>query len=269
MTIESEVLEVEEVELSEGVVEDDLDAIKDADDDTPAPEAKEEDKPASGYIDFNELPENIRPVVESRIKEATRKEKEFERKEAEYRRKLDAFEEKELERSKPKEVVAPTPDDFYNDPDKAAKQMADWQESVKETTAWDAQNQQRLNQAEAARKEVEQQRIQGFYGKVSKAGLEQSKVAAAANNISTKVSNDTAEYIVNHAYAPQIILALDSNPELAAEVANLSPYEVGEKLNDLAKTFKPKTKSNAPKPVSSTKGSGVNIKSNTNGFTYE
>jgi len=262
-------LEVEETELEseEVLVDDSQDSTDTPEED--APKVEEEEKPASGYIDFNELPENIRPVVESRIKEATRKEKEFERKEAEYRRKLDAFEEKELERSKPKEVVAPTPEDFYNDPDKAAKQMTDWQESVKKSTEWDAQNQQRLNQAEATRKEAEQQRIQSFYGKVSKAGLEQNKVAEAANNISTKVSNDTAEYIVNHAYAPQIILALDSNPELAAEVANLSPFEVGEKLNDLAKTFKPKTKSNAPKPVSSTKGAGVNIKSNTNGFTYE
>ena len=81
--------------------------------------------------------------------------------------------------------------------------------------------------------------------------------SAAKLHQSKMLSDDASQYIVEHKYGPQLILALANDPYELAEVASLSPFQLGEKLNEMASKFKQKTRSKAPAPAESKRGSNV------------
>lgn len=218
---------------------------------------KEED---SSFIDFDSIPEEHRPKLKTRINADFRKIKDLERKEADARRKIREYEEKMAELSKPREVSPPTPEDWYSDPDGAAEKMNAYAESKAKQSEWTMQQQQRQQASQAEIERETRARFEEFGKRAEKAGVKPERLATAAMILDKALPPEHQNYLVEHEYGPQLINALASDPVELADLANLSAYQVGVKLDKMAAAFRRKTKSSAPPPDEPIKGSGVSAK---------
>lgn len=218
---------------------------------------KEED---SSYIDYDIIPEDIRPKVKTRINADFRKIKDLERKEADARRKIREYEEKMAELSKPREVAPPTPDDWYSDPEAAAAKMNAYAESKAKHSEWALQQQQRQQAKQAEIERETRARFEEFGKRAQAAGVKPERLATAAMILDKALPPEHQNYLLEHEYGPQLINALASDPVELADLANLSPYQVGVKLDKMSAAFRRKTKSSAPPPDEPIKGSGVSAK---------
>ena len=219
-----------------------------------------EEKPKSAYIDYDALPEGVRDTVKMRVDGDFRKIKEAERKQAEYERKVKEYEEKLAEFQKPREVSAPTQDDFYEDPDKAQQKLQAYQEYITKNSEWEMQERlrQQQQQEQIARQNAE--RRDAFLKKADSAGINEHELGYAASVVAPQLGEDVAAYLMDHEYGPQILKQLASNPMDLQEVASLNPYQVGVKLDKIAKAFKPTKVSKAPPPDDPIQGSGVDAR---------
>ena len=219
-----------------------------------------EEKPKSGYIDYEALPEDVRDTVKMRVDSDFRKLKRLEKQEQEYQQKLKEYEEKLAEINKPREVQPPTPDDFYNDPDKAEKQLQAYNEYVAKNSEWSVQQKLKEQQQkeQIARQQAERQ--QAFLKKTESAGISQQELGYAASVVAPEVGEDVANYLMEHDYGPQILMQLAKNPMDLQELASLNPYQVGVKLDKIAKAFKPTKVTKAPPPDDPIQGSGVDAR---------
>jgi hypothetical protein len=226
------------------------------------PEAEQKKGDAS-YIDYNELPDTVRDKVKMRIDSDFKKLKSLERQHQDVARKAKELEDKLAEAAKPKEVPPPSPDDWYSDSEQAQKKLQAHIESVRSQTQWDYEKQQReqLRQAELMEQSVRKQNE--LFEKAKNAGINQDKLRySAAVLMQNRIDDNVANYIVEHEFAPQLINYLAENPVEVQAISAMSPFQVGVKLNDIAKAYRPKKVSNAPEPDSPIRGSGVNIGDN-------
>lgn len=220
-----------------------------------------EEKPKSGFIDYNLIEnEEVRETVKMRNNADFRKLKEAERKQAEYEQKLKEYEQKLAEINKPREVQPPTPDDFYNDPEKAQKQLQEYQEFVAKNSEWSMQEKMReqAQQEQIARQQAERQ--QAFLTRATSAGINEQELGYAASVVAPQIGDDVATYLMDHDYGPQILKQLANNPMELQEIASLNPYQVGVKLDKMAKAYKPNKVSKTPPPDEPIQGSGVDAK---------
>tara|TARA_R110002020_G_scaffold423636_1_gene632688 strand:- start:1523 stop:2302 length:780 start_codon:yes stop_codon:yes gene_type:complete len=221
-------------------------------------EVIEEEKPKSGYIDYNLIQdEGLRETVKMRNNADFRKLKEAERKEAEYEKKFKEYEEKLAEQNKPKEVAAPTPDDWYSDPDKAEARQQEYNGYIQSQAEWDAKQKLSQQQAEAEKARQSQERLTNFMQRSESAGINQDELGYAANVAQNVLGEDTQTHLLQHEYGPQILVQLAKSPMELQEIANLNPYQVGVKLEQIAKTFKPTKVTKAPPPDEPIQGTGV------------
>lgn len=234
--VQEEVSPVEAVEAAEQVVE--------------------KEKP-SGFIDFQELPEGVRDNVKMRVDSDFRKNKELERKAAEYQKKAEEYEKQLAELNKPKEVAAPSTDDWYSDPDRAQAQLAEHSSYIQSQAQYDAQQKQAQQAAEAEQAKQGQERLDVFVKRGESAGITQFELETAATVAARGLTEDTATHLLSHEYGPQILVHLAKAPMEMQELASLNPYQVGVKLENIAKSFKPTKVSKTPPPDDPISGSGV------------
>lgn len=220
-------------------------------------------KPDTSYIDYDELPETVRDKVKMRVDSDYKKLKKLERERAEEARRIRELEEKLAEANKPREVAPPTADDWYNDPELAQRRLQEHIESVKSQQNWDFEKQRReqLKQAELAQESARKQNE--LFDKARNAGINENELRySAAVLMQSQISEDLANHLIEHDYGPQLINHLAKNPLELQTIANLSPYQVGVKLAEMSKTFKPNKVSRAPEPDDPITGSGVSINEN-------
>ena len=226
---------------------------------TPEPIEEPQPKPVdSGFIDFDQLPDEHRDKVKMRIDSDFRKNKELERKAQEYERKLREMEAKMAESAKPQEVAPPTQDDWYEDPEAAKQKQQAYADSITAKSQWE--HEQKLREQRVKDAEMQEQvRIQNeLFEKAKSAGIEENKLRySAAVLMNSGIAEDTAKFLVSHDYAPQLINHLAENPVELQTIASLNAYEVGVKLNDMANAYKPKKRSSAPAPDAPIRGNTV------------
>lgn len=254
-------VEAEEVQQQEEVIEEQEQEEVEA-----KAEPEEKPKKDSAHIDFDVLPEEHRDKVKMRIDSDFRKLKESERKQQEYQQKLRDMEEKLAELQKPKEVAPPTADDWYQDAEQAQRKQNEWMESQKASYEWNTQKQQREQQLQAELQRQAADRLERYYQNVDRVKIDRQELNYAENVVAQSgITQEVANYLLEHQNGPQIVMHLAKNPIVAQELASLSPIQAGVKLNELAAVFKPvepKRKTTAPEPdepiggakVSKTKG---------------
>ena len=220
-------------------------------------EAVEEKPKRSGYIDYEVIPEgDARDTVRMRVDSDFRKIKESERKLSDQSKKIQEYEAKIAEMNKPKEVAPPAQDDWYEDPDKAQARQKSYNEYIQSQADWNAQNQmsQQQQAAEVARQSAD--RLSSFVKKSESAGINQAELGYAANVAQSVLGDDVQTHILEHDFGPQLLIQLAKSPMELQEIASLSPYQVGVKLESMAKTFKPTKVTKAPPPDEPIQGSG-------------
>jgi hypothetical protein len=232
----------------------------DVDDSSESSEPQQGKSEKSSYIDFKQIPESVREKIRGRIDADYRKIQTLKKEESDARRKIREYEEKMAELSKPREVAPPTPDDWYSDPEGAAAKMNAFAESKAKHSEWTMQQQQRQLAAQAEFERERQARFEDFGKRAEKAGVKPERLATAAMILDKALPADHQNYLLEHEFGPQLINALASDPVELADLANLSPYQVGVKLDKVAAAFRRKTKSSAPPPDEPIKGSGVSAK---------
>lgn len=191
--------------------------------------------------------------------------KEAERKAEEYRKKLEAYEQAELER-KAQQIgnIPPMPDDPFEDDyqeklkahieAKAAKERFDVQQAIIQQ-----QKQQAQRQIEAQKAIEFNQQVQTYAKRATELGIKQEELQVAANTVGKLgLSDDLVKFIIADSDGPLIVKHLAENQIDGLELAQLSPYLVGQKLNEIkqrASNLKPKSTA-APKPSQRLDGSG-------------
>lgn len=247
----------EKIELNEDLTQD-LPGQEEVEQEEVAEIEQPEEKPKSGFIDYDLIEnEEVRETVKMRNNADFRKLKEAERKQAEYEKRLKEYEEKLAEINKPREVQPPTPDDFYNDPDRATQQLQDYNKYVAENAQWSQQEQMRRQQLEAENARLMAERQESFKKKTQSAGISDYELGYAASVVAPQLGDEVQAYLMDHDYGPQILMQLAKNPMELQELASLNPYQVGVKLDKIAKAFKPTKVTKAPPPDDPIQGSGV------------
>lgn len=217
-------------------------------------ESQEAEEEISTYIDIESIEdEKLRKQIDARIKKESREKHERERKYQEElkaeRERIRKMEEELLTLKKPKEVEPPTPDDFYNDFEAASKRQQEWMESQKATLQYNQEQQEREQRLQAEQQRKALERVQKYEEKVKLAGIDRRELGYAENVVAQSgISQEVANYLLDHPNGPQLVMHLAKNPIETQEIASLNPFQVGEKLNQLAAKFQPNRKSKAPPP---------------------
>ena len=216
-------------------------------------------KTEDGYIDFNTLSDDIRPTVEARIKADSRIKTELKRKAEEAERQRLELEKKLLEATKPKEAQAPTADDFYRSPEDAAKMQEAFVQNSVAQKEYEFKREQLAQQEQQAQIEKAQATRQQLFDRAKSAGIDSGELDMATNIVAQQLSTNTELqwFIAEHELAPQLIVHLARNPMDLQTLATTSTFAVGEKLNEMARPFKPTRKSSVPPPDDPITGSGV------------
>lgn len=225
-----------------------------------------EEKPKSGYIDYNVLPEDVRDTVKMRVDGDFRKIKEAERREREYQKKMEEYEQKLSELNKPKEVDQPTEDDWLDDPERAKKKQDAYIDFIRKDADWQKQSELRQQQVAVERSKQQKEKLDTFVSKSESVGINQHELGYAASVVQSELGEDVQDFLVSHDHGPQLLMHLAKNPMELKEIASLNPYQVGAKLDNLAKAFKPARVTKAPPPDDPIQGSGVDSREEYNGL---
>lgn len=240
--IENEVVETTEVETPSEAVD------------------HKQDEVDSGFIDFNALPEEHRGRVKTRIDQDFRKAKDLERKYQEEAKKAREYEAKIAELSKPKEVAPPDPESYYDNPDQFKQQQEQYAESIRQQSEYSYQQKAREQEVQQETQRAAQEKSGAFMSRATKAGIDAQKVIMAGNVVGAVLPEDTQNYLIDHEFGGQLVVSLAENPMELQSLANLSPYQVGLKLDEMSKAYKRKITSSAPSPDEPIRGSGVSAK---------
>lgn len=220
-------------------------------------------------------------AIQNVINEKTFKAKQAEREAQEYKAKLDAYEaEKREQMAAQVGNIPPMPDAFDDDYDEKVKKR---DEALVAQANFNAQNQaylqqQQFNQQQEAQAKAEklQKSMVSYSSKATELGIKQEELQAAGNTVAQYgLSDDLVMYILADSDGPLITKHLAANPQEGFELANMSPYGVGQFLDGIkqkASALKPKT-SKAPKPATNLIGNGVDAEAgkykNLSGTKYE
>jgi len=217
---------------------------------TEVPETKQE----SGYIDFDQLPEEHRDKVRTRIDADFRKNKEYERQLKAEKERTRKMEQELLELRKPREVQRPSEDLWISDPEQAQKQLDQYENSIRDSQKWEYEKQQQEASWKQESEKERFERIENVRQRATAAGIDSQKLAYAAMVVDRTLPQDLQGFLVGHEYAPQLINRLAENPVELQELASLSPIEAGVKLDRMASAYAPKRQSSAPPPDDTLKG---------------
>ena len=169
-------------------------------------------------------------------------------------------------------TIPDMPDAFDDDFDEKVKQR---DEALIAQANFNYQNQnyqaqQQIQQQEVQRaKQVKvQESMTNYSQKATELGIKQEELQAAGNTVAQYgLSDDLVMHILADSDGPLITKHLAANPQEGFQLAQMSPFMVGnflENIRQKASTLKPKT-SNAPKPGDDLRGRGA--KPN-DGFLY-
>lgn len=196
--------------------------------------------------------------------------KHFETKQAERERdaanvRIAEFETKERERQAQAVGNIPEEPDPFDD-DYSEKQAA-YIKAIREKATFDANqsayNQQQQNQQQQAQQAqaVEfNKSVNTYSNRATELGIGADELQQAANVVGNYgLSDDLIKHIISDPDGPLITKHLAANPMEAHELASMSPYAIGSKLDAIkssAAALKPKH-SNTPAPIDGVKGNGV------------
>ena len=251
-SVESEIIEQQEVETNDSV---------------PSSESGEQAQ-AESEVQVDEV-----EVAKQKANEAFNKQygekKQLERDLAEQREQNAKFQQAERERQAAMVgEIPPVPDSFdYDDDASYQAAIKNRDESIVAQANYNASNnaylqQQQFNQQQAA--QAQQQKIQesmnSYSSKATELGIKQDELQAAGNTVASYgLSDDLVLHILSDSDGPLITKHLAANPQEGFELANMSPYGVGQFLDGIkqkASALKPKT-TNAPSPATNLTGNGV------------
>jgi hypothetical protein len=160
--------------------------------------------------------------------------------------------------------IPPMPDAFDDDFDAKIKQrdeaiiaQANFNNS-NQIYLQQQQNQQQL--AQQQKQEQIQQSMQSYSSKALELGIKQDELQAAGSAVAQYgLSDDLVMHILGDADGPLITKHLAANPQEGFELAQMSPFAVGSKLDSIrakAAALKPK-QSNTPDPATNLQGNGA------------
>lgn len=224
---------------------------------------EERPKHRSNHIDFDKDFEGVNPEVvkkvRSRIDEDFRKNKEIERQSKEAQRKIRELENQMLEMKKPKEVKLPSADLAIENPEEFQRQQAAYNESIKAQADYEYQRKERESLIRAEQERERQEQVGIFAERAKNAGVDMNQAAMAAQIAMNELPQELHGFLAYHESAPQLLVRLASNPLEMKELASLSIAEAAVKLDRMAASFKKSTKSKAPPPIESLKGSVASV----------
>lgn len=220
-------------------------------------------------------------AIQKRINKEHFEKQQAKREAAEYKQKLEAYEEQQREQMAAQVGnIPPMPDAFDDDYEEKVKKR---DEALVAQANFNAQNQaylqqQQFNQQQEAQAKAEklQKSMVSYSSKATELGIKQEELQAAGNTVAQYgLSDDLVMYILADSDGPLITKHLAANPQEGFELANMSPYGVGQFLDGIkqkASALKPKT-SKAPKPATNLTGNGVDAEAgkykNLSGTKYE
>ena len=220
-------------------------------------------------------------AIQKVINEKTFKAKQAEREAQEYKAKLDAYEAEQRKQMERQVTNIPEmPDPFDEEFDDKIRARDD---ALFKKAQFEAQNnhylqQQQLQQQQEAQAKAEklQKSMVDYSTRAQELGIKQEELQAAGNTVAQYgLSDDLVMYILSDSDGPLITKHLAANPQEGFELANMSPYGVGQFLDGIkqkASALKPKT-SKAPKPATNLSGNGVDADAgkykNLSGTKYE
>lgn len=160
--------------------------------------------------------------------------------------------------------IPPMPDAFDDDFDEKVKSR---DEAIIAQANFNASNQVFLQQqqhqqqlAQAQQQEKLQQSMQSYSSKALELGIKQDELQAAGNAVAQYgLSDELVMHILADSDGPLITKHLAANPQDGFELAQMSPFAVGSKLDAIrvkAAALKPK-QSNTPDPATNLQGNGA------------
>lgn len=160
--------------------------------------------------------------------------------------------------------IPPIPDAFDDDYE---QKIAARDQALVEQARFNAQNQSYMQQQQQAQQQAAQAQQQhvhdsmvNYTKKANELGIKQEELQSAGNAVAGYgLSDDLVLHILGDSDGPLITKHLAANPQDGWKLASISPYEVGNFLNEVkakAGALKPK-KSSAPNPATNLRGNGA------------
>jgi len=225
-------------------------------------ESKEEAKPKSTFLNFDD-PASLTPDnVKGRVGELTRKQHEAEAEAKKEREKNQQLQQELRELKKPREVQAPSADDALDDPEKFQKQQQAREEYLRKQAEFDSETQRLEGDAERKAREAQAEKTAAFNQKAANSGIDLAKVDQASDLVAGVIGssphvNLLAEELLGHDKAPELIVHLAENPMKLYEIARASPFDAARKMDAIVKTL---TQSNTVlDPPDDLKGGTIDI----------
>lgn len=246
--IESEVIDSNEIEDQDDNLDSDLATDN---------EAEHEEKPQA----VDEKQEAINKAINKKHFEAQQAKRELEAANA----RIKEFEDKQRELEAQRVGnIPPLPDAFDDDYEVKMQQREQAliaQANFKaQQEVYHKQQQYMKLQAEAQQQAEFSKKVQDYSNRATALGIKQDELQAAANVVGNLgLSDDLVKHIIADSDGPLIVKHLAANQMDGLELAQMSPYEVGRKLDQIrqkAGALKPKT-SKAPAPSTNLSGNGA------------
>jgi hypothetical protein len=226
----------------------------------PTSEAEHEEQPQA-VDEEQQKQEAINKAINKKHFEAQQAKRELEAANA----RIQEFEEKQREQIAAQVGNIPAmPDAFDDDYDEKVKArdaaIAANAQFNAQQQAYQQQQQQVQQQAQLQEQQEFSNKVQAYNARATELGINQGELQAAANVVAELgLSDDLVKFIVSDSDGPLIVKHLAENQTEGFELAQMNPYLIGEKLNQIkanAAALKPKT-SNAPAPSQQLSGNGV------------
>lgn len=204
-------------------------------------------------------------AINKRIGKKTFEAEQAKRERDEARAELERLQKAEYERQAAQVGnIPPIPDPFEDDYEAKVKAR---DEAILAKARFDAQQKSMQEQEQARQQEAQQakavelqQKMTGYSQKAVELGIKPEELQAAGNTVAQYgFSDDLVLHILGDSEGPVITKYLAANPQEGIELAQMSPYSVGIKLEGIkekAKALKPKT-TNAPPPSQKIEGGSI------------
>ena len=214
-----------------------------------------------------ETPEEKLAKLESVVKEKAFKEREAKREAEQLKERL-----AELQANQPKESrpnIPEVPDPFDDD---YAEKIRQRDEALAKATAFDAKQQVLQEQAEAAQKQRQLQeqkalseRVTSYTERAAKLGVDNKALQeAGARVVQYGISDDIANYLLDHEQGPIITTYLSGSPMELEALRGMVPMQaavyIESAIKDKALQLGVKKQTTAPEPVEHLSGAGASPK---------
>jgi len=240
--------------------------------DNDSPTASDSEQPHEAKVEFNEAQQKVVNDIAAKkafeVREGKRANEELQRQLSELQAKMPV-------EQAPNVPAAPDPYSDTFEQDMAARDQA-----LLAKAQFDAQANQRAQQAQA--QEQEKQRLEAealnksvedYTGRAQKLGVSNDELQVAGNIVyQYGIDNQVTQHILNDDHGPLITKYLSQNPQAMDSLRNLPPISAGAfletQIKPMAIKLKPNT-TNAPSPVDTLNGAGTPPKQRGAAGTYE